>query len=260
MEYLILILVSFCSCIIGSICGIGGGVIIKPVLDASGIMPVNSISFLSGCTVLGMSIISVFKNLRQSPKKEFNIKIASLMAIGAIIGGLAGKLLYQILLESFPDKNRIGAIQAIILLILNIGTLVYTLFKDSVRTLNARKVEVFIGFILGILSSFLGIGGGPTNLVVLFYFFSMRTKQAALYSLYIIMFSQASSFISTVVKGDVPELSLSYLAVMVACGIIGGSIGSRINRKINEKDVNRLFIGLITVIILVCIYNIRKYT
>lgn len=259
MKYLILILVSFCSCIIGSICGIGGGVIIKPVLDASGIMSVNSISFLSGCTVLGMSIISVFKNLRQSPKKEFNIKIASLMAIGAVIGGLAGKLLYQILLESFADKNRIGAIQAIILLILNIGTLVYTLFKDSVRTLNATKFEVFIGFILGILSSFLGIGGGPINLVVLFYFFSMRTKQAALYSLYIIMFSQASSFISTVVKGDVPEFSLSYLVVMVACGIIGGSIGSRINRKINEKDVNRLFIGLITVIIFVCIFNIRKY-
>ena len=36
----------------GSICGIGGGVIIKPVLDALGIMSVSAISFLSGMPVL----------------------------------------------------------------------------------------------------------------------------------------------------------------------------------------------------------------
>ena len=40
--------VSILSCTAGSICGIGGGVIIKPVLDATGIMGVSSISFLSG--------------------------------------------------------------------------------------------------------------------------------------------------------------------------------------------------------------------
>ena len=42
---------------------------------------------------------------------------------------------------------------------------------------------------LGILSSFLGIGGGPINLVVLFFFFSMDTKTAAQNSLYTILFS-----------------------------------------------------------------------
>ncbi|MEI3183290.1 MAG: sulfite exporter TauE/SafE family protein [Lachnospiraceae bacterium] len=39
------------------------------------------------------------------------------------------------------------------------------------------------------MSSFLGIGGGPINLVVLLYFFSMDTKAAAQNSLYIILFS-----------------------------------------------------------------------
>ena len=37
MEYLIIILVCFFSSVVGAICGIGGGVIIKPVLDAVGI-------------------------------------------------------------------------------------------------------------------------------------------------------------------------------------------------------------------------------
>ena len=32
-----------------------------------------------------------------------------------------------------------------------------------------------IGLLLGIMSSFLGIGGGPINLAVLFFFFGMET-------------------------------------------------------------------------------------
>ncbi len=56
--------VSLLACIGGSICGIGGGVIIKPVHDALKVMSVSSISCLSGCTVLSMSVVSVYKNMR----------------------------------------------------------------------------------------------------------------------------------------------------------------------------------------------------
>ena len=66
---LVFFVVSILSCTVGSICGIGGGVIIKPVLDATGIMGVSSISFLSGCTVLAMSVVSVYKNLRAGTAK-----------------------------------------------------------------------------------------------------------------------------------------------------------------------------------------------
>ena len=38
--------VSLLASIVGSICGIGGGVIIKPVLDALDVMSVSCISFL----------------------------------------------------------------------------------------------------------------------------------------------------------------------------------------------------------------------
>lgn len=61
MELLFFI-ISFCASVIGVICGIGGGVIIKPVLDAFGVLNVSAISFLSGCTVLSMSCYSVIKS------------------------------------------------------------------------------------------------------------------------------------------------------------------------------------------------------
>ena len=64
MEILVL-LIAFGASIVGAICGIGGGVIIKPLLDAFGIASVAEISFLSGCTVLSMSCYSVINHCRQ---------------------------------------------------------------------------------------------------------------------------------------------------------------------------------------------------
>lgn len=61
MIYLIFLVVCFGASIVGAICGIGGGVIIKPVLDSFGVLDVTAISFLSGCTVLSMTTYSVLK-------------------------------------------------------------------------------------------------------------------------------------------------------------------------------------------------------
>ena len=52
MVYVLFFIISFLASIAGAICGIGGGVIIKPLLDSFGLMDVKTISFLSGCTVL----------------------------------------------------------------------------------------------------------------------------------------------------------------------------------------------------------------
>ena len=47
MVILLVFLICFFASVVGAICGIGGGVIIKPALDAFGIMGVSTISFLS---------------------------------------------------------------------------------------------------------------------------------------------------------------------------------------------------------------------
>ena len=55
-------------------------------------------------------------------------------------------------------------------------------------------------------------------------------------------------------------MKLSYLAVMIVGGILGGTIGSRINKKISEKGVDKLFIFLMAVIVLINIYNAVKFS
>lgn len=252
--------VSILSCTAGSICGIGGGVIIKPVLDATGIMGVSSISFLSGCTVLAMSLVSVWKNLRAGTAK-MDVGISTALAVGAAAGGVAGKAMFQSLKNAVGDENLVGMTQALVLIVITLGTLVYTICKEKIRTKHCRQIWlcVLIGLMLGIMSSFLGIGGGPINLVVLGYFFSMSTKEAALSSLYIILFSQITSFVQTCVTGTIPDVELVYLVFMIIGGVLGGTIGSRINKKISEKGVDRLFIFLMAVIVVINIYNAIKF-
>ena len=49
MTYLLILMICFLASFIGAICGIGGGIIIKPFLDSYGVADVKTISFLSSC-------------------------------------------------------------------------------------------------------------------------------------------------------------------------------------------------------------------
>ena len=258
--YLIFLGVSFGASVVGAICGIGGGVLIKPILDAFGVLSVASISFLSGCTVLSMSCYSVLK-ARLSKESLVDLKTGTPLAIGAAIGGVTGKMMFQYLSDMFTNKDQVGAIQAVCLLIITLGTMIYTLKKDQIKTLHVQNplVCIAIGLVLGICSSFLGIGGGPINLVVLFYFFSMDTKAAAQNSLYIILFSQITSFLQTVLTGKVPAFPIMALVIMVFGGLMGGFCGRIINKKMDSKMVDKLFICLMVVIIGINCYNIYKF-
>ena len=257
---LIFISVAFLASVIGALCGIGGGVIIKPVLDAFGLYSVTTISFMSGCIVLSMTAYSVIKaNLA----KESVIQkgVSTWLGIGAAAGGLLGKQLFDVVKAMFENSDTVGAVQAVALFLITLGTAIYTINKDKVNTLQIKNPLgcILIGLSLGVMSSFLGIGGGPINLVVLYYFFSMETKVAAQNSLYIILFSQLVSLLFTVVSGTVPEFPVVLFVCMVCCGILGGVVGRKINKKIDSKTVSKLFLGLMIVIMGICLWNCYRF-
>ena len=103
MQVLVL-LVSFFACTVGAICGIGGGIIIKPVLDATGVADVATINFLSGCTVLSMTLYSVLK-AKLSGTSTIDPKTDTPLAIGAAVGGLAGKELFSLVAGLSPTPT-----------------------------------------------------------------------------------------------------------------------------------------------------------
>ena len=110
------------------------------------------------------------------------------------------------------------------------------------------------------MSSFLGIGGGPINLVVFYFFFSMDTKTAAQNSLYVILISQVTSLLATLVTRSVPTFGWLSLLLMVAGGIGGGMLGRVFNKRMDNRAEDKLFMGLMVVIMGISLYNVYQYT
>lgn len=258
MTAVIMFLVCLAASGVGSVAGYGGGVIIKPVLDALHILPVSTISFLSGCTVLAMSVASLLKSKGNGVRLQ--VRTTTPLAVGAAIGGLLGKWLFE-LVKSGSDENMLGLCQSVLLLVTTVLVWIYTLKKDKLPSyrLEGLPVCALVGVVLGVVSAFLGIGGGPMNVALLFFFFSMDAKEAAENSIFIIMFSQAASLLSALAKQNVPEFVWYHLVLMAAGGVGGALLGAAISKKLDNKAVERLLLILMLVIIGINIYNVAVY-
>ena len=180
LSYLAVFIVAFLASLLGPLCGIGGGVIIKPVVDAMNVMPVATVSFLSSISVLTMSLATLTQNA-VAKTSTVNVRSMLPLALGSAVGGVVGKLVFNSLGTILPDAELVGAAQAAVLIVLTAVVFVYTIRRSSIQGLNvqAGAAKAGIGFVAGALWSFLGIGGGPFNLAILTFFFGMYSKPAA---------------------------------------------------------------------------------
>ena len=243
---------------VGSIAGYGGGVIIKPVLDALGILPVSTISFLSGCTVLAMSGASLIKS--RGNGIPLRVRTTTPLALGAAAGGLLGKRLFE-LVKTASDENILGLSQSALLLLTTVLVWLYTLKKDTLPSFRLESLWAcgLAGLGLGVVSAFLGIGGGPLNVALLFFLFSMDAKEAAKNSIFIILFSQAASLISALAQQNVPEFQWIHLLLMAAGGIGGALLGAGVGRRMDSRAVERLLMALMLAIIGINLYNTLRF-
>lgn len=243
----------------GAMSGIGGGIVIKPVLDATHTLSVGTISFLSGCTVLAMTTVSLIRSRKGSV--SINMKMSTLLGIGAALGGVLGKELFDMAQMVLPSENIVGAIQAIMLLIITVGVFLFILFYNKINSKNIKSpiTAVIIGIALGLISAFLGIGGGPLNIALLYYFFSMNALTASLNSLYIIFLSQIASLTSTLLQNDIPVYDPLVLIVMILGGVSGALIGSAIKKRMSNKNIEIFFSYLLVFIAFINIYNFLRF-
>jgi len=92
-------------------------------------------------------------------------------------------------------------------------------------------------------------------MAVLFFFFSMPTKTAALNSLYVILISQLTGLLQTVFSGAVPQVEFGILLGMVGCGILGSELGSVLNKRLHESAVTRLLTMAMVLVMGISVYN-----
>ncbi|WP_270940863.1 sulfite exporter TauE/SafE family protein [Romboutsia lituseburensis] len=279
-------LVGLVSTTVGAISGLGGGVIIKPVLDMLGNYSLPTIGVLSSFTVFSMSIVSLGKSLKNKVKLEGKKTIC--LATGSILGGFIGKYLFSIYLKVINNNIIAQKLQSIILfLLMFIVLLLYIndkkintykgIIKDQEKNLSNLKSNkdneyeyyslnnknnlikcLIYGIVLGSISSFLGIGGGPLNVVVLMYMLDMDVKKSAIHSIFIIFFSQGSKLLSISLAEGFGVYNLEVLIYMILGGVSGGFLGSYFSNKIDKNKVKNIFIYCMVLIIIFNFYNIVK--
>ncbi len=254
MEF-VLFLVAIGASTIGAISGMGGGVIIKPVMDAVSGLSASTISFMSCCTVLTMALSTYIRGIKTHYKLDYSILVP--LALGGAIGGVTGKTIFSLV----EELGNISLIQATSLLIVYISILIYVLNKSHIttKTVNGLVPSLTIGIILGCVSAFLGIGGGPINIAVLSYFYSTSPKVTAKNSLFIILFSQLTSFGTTLISG-VPTFNTIALTLMCSGAVVGALIGGKCSKLLSEKSVDNLFITVLSVLIALGCYNVYTFS
>ncbi len=250
---LIYVLVIIISNIAGAISGMGGGSIIKPLLDLLQLHSVAEISFYSSVAVLVMAFVSTY---RQSKSKvQINWNLAITVALGSIIGGTLGNITFEALLVYFSDELMVNLVQIII----TVCVLIYSyIFSNNPKQFNMSRnalVELSVGFILGYLSSLLGIGGGPLNVVLISMVFSISMKDATVYSIVVILFSQSAKIISILLAGTHLTYDLSILWAIIPSAIIGGYFGSLLNSKFSEDMIIKVYQIVVITVLLINVYN-----
>ena len=256
--YILYFVIAVLATGIGAVTGMGGGIIIKPVMDMLNHYDVSSISMLSSITVFVMAAVSLAQQFNSAEKRESPVTV--LLALGSVAGGYLGNILLSRLISVVVDPSYIVLWQNLMLACLLVVVIVYMHKKNDVPSLRLKGFIPFVsvGLLLGLISSFLGIGGGPINVAIIIFVFSYPIKAAAHCSLLIILFSQASKLITDAFSGGFGNYDLSVLPVMVMGGIVGGIIGSIVFKRADEKTTSRLFNIAQAIVLLLCVINIFR--
>lgn len=241
---------------IGAVSGMGGGVIIKPLFDTLGFHDVLSISFYSTVAVLSMSIVSTIRQAQNGIK--INWSFALWLSFGSVLGGIFGSLGLDKLVGIMPSEKIVSLVQIVLIVATLLFSYAYSKKHWRGYQLNSTISILGCGLFLGAIASFLGIGGGPLNVALLMMLFQVPIKDATVYSIITILFSQLSKVITISVSTGFSQFDLSLLMYIIPAGIIGGFLGAYLSKIVSSEKVTTIYQFVIIGVVLVNFYNAYK--
>ena len=237
IDNLWLIPLGFVAGVLGSMIGLGGGIIVVPVLTFLGFSPTAAASN-SLFAALSNAIASTISYSRQKRiEYSLGIKLGLLTIPGTIIGAVIST-------DVAPDIFKI--LFAFVL----ISSAVYIFLRKKIetkeKTLSTQMMIFAVGasFFAGIISAFFGIGGGIIFVPLMAIGMGMAMKKAAPTSQLILLFSSLSGVIAHSMLGHPDFTHAGFLAIG---SFFGGLVGARLSLEIKERYLQIL----VTVLILI---------
>jgi len=232
-----LIPLGFAAGILGSMIGLGGGIIVVPVLTFLGFPPTVAASN-SLFAALSNSIASTISYSRQKRIEYFlGLKLGLLAVPGTILGAIIST-------DIAPDIFKI--LFGFVLVASALYIFLRKQIESREKVISKQMIFFAIGssFFAGIISSFFGIGGGIIFVPLMVVGMGMSMKKAAPTSQLILLFASLSGVIVHSILGHPDFLQSGFLAIG---SFFGGLVGAKLSLSIKERNLKIL----VSVVILI---------
>jgi uncharacterized membrane protein YfcA len=267
---LLLVGVGFMVGVLGGFFGVGGGFLAGPLMFLSGV-PMN---FVVGTDLAHMAGKSIVAARRHRAMGHVDTKLGLLMVGGTVTGIELGARAIEGLKRSGHLETVLGLIYIALLLVIGVFTLFESLralrmtrterlpaeevlgFAGLNRYMHRIKlppmislpqsgigsislwVVLGVGFITGVLSGLLGVGGGFIRMPLLIYVLGVPTHVAVGTDLFEIMLSAGYGTVTHALKGNVDVMMA---LVMQTGAAIGAQVGAMSTRYFVGPRIRLLF-------------------
>jgi uncharacterized protein len=246
--------------------GVGGGFLTTPILIFYGIPP--AVAVASATTqITGTSVSGV---LAHRKRKGVDYQMGGVIIAGGLIGSLAGGFLFRFLQSSGQIDTAIAILY--VLLLTSIGGLMAKESAGALGLINRDKLKappkrhnpfiaalpmrwrfyrsglyispvapLLLGFVSGMLTVLLGVGGGFIVVPAMIYILGMSAQVVVGTSLLQILFVTAAT---TIVHATTTRSVDIVLAVLLLIGsVVGAQVGARLAQKV-KPELLRLLLAL----------------
>lgn len=250
--------------VVGSLVGLGGGVLLVPMLTLAFGLPIQYAIGTSIVAVIATSSGSAAAYVRDHlTNMRVGLFLEMATTIGAISGAfLAGFLVPKLLFVIFGVVLLIAAVP----LVFKIGEELPKGVRDDRwakwlhlsgsypdrrlgREVSYQVTRTPIGlammYVAGVLSGLLGIGSGTLKVIAMDTVMRLPMKVSTTTSNFMIGVTAAASAGIYFSRGDIPPL----IAAPVALGVLAGAfIGSRLLTRLSNKTLRLIFLPVLTII------------
>jgi len=254
--------ISYLAGLLGSLVGVGGGIIVVPALTL--LMGVGIQKAIAASIV---SVIATSSGAASSYVREriANMRLGMLLEVATVLGALTGALLAVVVsarglfllfacilaytawsMLRRPSAGSAGARPDRIADRLRLHGSYYdrSLGREVSYRVSRTPIGLAVGYIAGVASGLLGIGGGILKVPVMNLAMGMPIKACTATSNFMIGVTAATSAAVYFMRGEV----LPFIAAPVAVGVLlGARTGARLMGGIRSDVIRLIFVAVLVV-------------
>lgn len=270
----LILFVGFIVGLLSGMFGVGGGFLITPLLFFIGIPPAVAVA-TSANQIVASSFSAILMHIR---RRTVDFPMGTALMVGGLAGSTVGISIFNLL-------RQLGQVDLLVNLfyVFFLGLIGTLMFIESLNAIRKARVQgpktrrrrsgpdwvhampvrvrfrasglyisifppLLVGFVVGVMSAIMGVGGGFVVVPAMIYILGMPTKVVVGTSLFQIIFVSAYTTMMHAYTSQTVDTVLAVL--LLVGGVIGAQIGARVGLLLKAEQL-RILLALL--VLAVCL-------